>query len=139
MEISRYHDQLQRYFAAFPREQIHVYLFDDFRKNSLEVTQDVYRFLRVDPTFVPDMDTPHNVGGIPSSMLMEGMFTSKAAAAVKPWIPKGAANWVRRLRTRNMRAAPPLPGQLRQQLTDQFRSEIAATSKLIGRNLDQWL
>ncbi len=139
MEISRYHAQLQRYFDAFPREQIHVYLFDDFRKNSLEVTQDVYRFLNVDPTFVPDMDTPHNVGGMPSSMLMEGMFTSKAVAAVKPWIPKGAANWVRRLRTRNMRPAPALPAELRQQLTSQFRSDIAATSKLIGRSLDHWL
>ena len=139
MEISRYHEQLQRYFDAFPREQIHVYLFDDFRKKSLDVTQDVYRFLNVDPTIVPDMDTPHNVGGMPSSMLMEGMFTSKAVAAVKPWIPKGAANWVRRLRTRNMRPAPPLPAELRQQLASEFRSDVAATSKLIGRSLDHWL
>ena len=139
MEISRYHGQLQRYFDAFPREQIHVYLFDDFRNNSLEVTQDVYRFLQVDPTFVPDMDTPHNVGGVPASRLMEEMFSSRAVAAVKPWIPKGAANWVRRLRTRNMRPAPSLPTELRQQLTSHFRSDIAATSKLIGRTLDHWL
>jgi hypothetical protein len=139
MEISRYHGQLQRYFDAFSREQIHVYLFDDFQKNSLEVTQDVYRFLNVDPTIVPDMDTPHNVGGMPSSMLMEGMFTSKAVAAVKPWIPRDVANWVRRLRTRNMRPAPRMPAELRQQLTSEFRSDIAATSKLIGRSLDHWL
>jgi hypothetical protein len=139
MAISRYHGQLQRYFDLFPREQIHVILFDDLRKKGLEVTQDVYRFLDVDPTFVPDMDTPHNVGGMPSSMLMEEMFASKAISAVKPWIPKGAANWVRRLRTRNMRPAPLLPGELRQQLTAQFRRDIAATSKLIGRSLDHWL
>jgi Sulfotransferase family len=139
MEISRYHAQLQRYFDAFPREQIHVFLFDDFRKNSLDVTQDVYRFLNVDPTFVPDMDTPHNVGGMPSSMLVEGLFTSKAVSALKPWIPKLAASWVRRLRTRNMRSAAPMPPEMKRQLMRHFEDDIARTGQLIGRDLSHWL
>ncbi len=140
MEISRYHGQLKRYYDAFPRERIHVFLFDDLRKNPLRVVQDLYRFLGVDPTFAPDFETPHNVGGMPGNMMLERLMTSAGVArTIKPWIPTRAANWVRRLRTRNMRPAPPLPDTLRQHLNDSFRDDIALTSKLIGRSLAQWL
>ena len=140
MRISRYHDQLTRYFDALPRNRIHVFLFDDLRRSPLPVMQDLYGFLNVDPAFVPDLATPHNVGGMPSSRLLEGLFTSSAIrSAVEPWVPKRAANWVRRLRTRNMRQAPPLPVGLRQELTHHFRDDIALTSQLIGRSLDHWL
>jgi hypothetical protein len=99
----------------------------------------VYRFLEVDPEFVPDLDTPHNVGGIPASRVLEGFLTSRALrAAVQPWIPVRAVNWVRRLRTRNLRAAP-LPAELKRELTEHFRDDIVKTSELIGCGLEHWL
>jgi sulfotransferase family protein len=140
MRIGKYHEQLSRYFDAFPRGQIDVFLFDDLKRSPLGVVQELYRFLDVDPAFVPDLDTPHNVGGMPASRLLEGVFTSGAIrSVVEPWIPKRAANWVRRLRTRNMRQAPPLPPELRQELTGHFHDDIAKTSALIGRSLEHWL
>ena len=102
--------------------------------------QDLYGFLDVDPAFVPDFATPPNVGGMRASRLLEGLFTSSPIRlAVEPWLPKRAASWVRRLRTRNMRQAPPLPVELRKELTHHFRDDIAMTSQLIGRSLERWL
>ena len=140
MQIGRYYEQLARYYNAFPRDQIHVYLFDDLRRNPLQVVQKVYGFLEVDPTFVPDLETPHAPGGLPGNMVLETLLTSGAVnLAMKPWVPKRAVNWVRRLRGRNMRQAPPLPAELRQELTSHFREDIAKTSDLIGRSLQHWL
>jgi hypothetical protein len=140
MQIGRYHQHLAPYYERFPRDQMHVSLFDDLRKNALGVVQDVYRFLGVDPTFVPDFDTPHAPGGVPKSMLLEGILTNQAVkAAVEAWVPKRPANWVRRLRTRNMKQAPSLPAELRHDLTRHFRDEIMKTSDLIGRSLEHWL
>jgi hypothetical protein len=140
MLISRYHEALSRYFDAFPRSHIHVYLLDDLRQNRRGVVRDMFSFLEVNPAFQSDLSTPHNVGGVPSSMLLERIFTSGAIkAAVEPWMPKRAANWVRRLRTSNMVQAPPLPPELRKELTGHFRDDIARTSELIGRSLDSWL
>jgi hypothetical protein len=140
MQVSRYSQQLERYFAAFTREQIHVLLIDDFKPSPLRAVQDVYRFINVDPAFVPDFDTPHAPGGMPASTLLEGFFTGSAImSAVKPWVPVRAANWIRRLRTRNMRQPPALPPALKQELTAHFRDDIARTSQLIGRSLDHWL
>ena len=140
MQVSRYAQQLERYFEAFPREQIHVLLIDDFKPSPLRAVQDVYRFVNVDPAFAPDFDTPHAPGGMPASTMLEGFFTSGAiVSAVKPWVPVGAANWIRRLRTRNMRKPPALPPTLKQELTAHFRDDIAKTSQLIGRSLEHWL
>jgi Sulfotransferase family len=140
MQVSRYHGQLSRYFEMFPRDRLHVFLFDDIKRNALAATQQVYRFLKVDSEFVPDFDTPHAAGGMPVSRLLEGFLTSGALrSALKPWVPVRAANWVRRLRSRTMRKAPPLPAELRRELTEHFREDIARTSELIGRNLEHWL
>jgi sulfotransferase family protein len=140
MQISRYHEQLARYFEAFPRAQINVFLFDDLKRSPQGVMRDLYRFLGVDSSFVPDFGTPHNVGGLPSSMLLEGVLTSGALRSVAgAWVPKRAANWVRRLRTRNLRQAPPLPAELRKELTSRFRDDIQRTGELLERNLDHWL
>lgn len=140
MQISQYHGHLKRYYDVFAREQIHILLFEDLRKNPLGLLQDLYRFLGVEPGFVPDLETPHNVGGMPVNPLLEGVLTSQLIrTVVKPWVPRQAANWVRRLRTRNMRPAPPLPLELRRQLTDSFREDITQTSALIGRDLTHWL
>jgi hypothetical protein len=140
MRISRYYEQLLRYYNAFSREQIHIFLFDDLKRNPLRVMQELYRLVGVNPGFVPDFATPHNVGGMPASRLLEGVLTSRALrSAVAPWIPKRAANWVRRLRTRNMRQAPPLPAELRQELVHRFRDDITMTSDLIGLSLQHWL
>jgi len=140
MQVSRYAPQLERYFEEFPREQIHVLLIDDFKPSPLRAVQDVYRFVNVDPAFAPDFDTPHAPGGMPASTMLEGFFTSGAiVSAVKPWVPLRAANWIRRLRTRNMRKPPTLPPALKHELTAHFRDDIARTSQLIGRSLAHWL
>ncbi|HEX2218357.1 MAG TPA: sulfotransferase [Gemmatimonadales bacterium] len=140
MQVSRYHAQLARYYQVFPRERIHVLLFDDIRKSAVGAAQGVYRFLGVDPDFEPDTATPHAAGGVPTSHLLEGLLTrSSLSTALRRWVPVGAAKWVRRLRARTLKKATPLPPALRQELTGYFRDDIASTSKLIGRSLEHWL
>jgi hypothetical protein len=140
MEIGRYYEQLCRYYDAFPRSQIYTFLFDDFTRDALGVTRDIYRFLGVDPAFTPDMTTPHNLGGMPKSRVMERLFTNSSLKSVlEPLVPAAVANWARRLRTRNLTKAPKLPSALKKELTRHFKDDIVRTSQLIGRNLDHWL
>lgn len=140
MRIGRYYEQLSRYFEAFSSTQIHIFLFDDLKRSPLPVIQEIYRFLDVDPTFVPDLGTPHAPGGLPVSRAMEWLLTSRAAqSAIKPLLPVRAASWVRRLRRWNLRPTTPLTAELRQELTRHFHDDIIRTSRLIGRSLEHWL
>ncbi|MBZ8182773.1 sulfotransferase [Oscillatoria salina] len=52
--IGFYYAKLQQYFDLFPTRQIRVYLYDDLQENSLEMIQDIFSFLEVDSSFVPD-------------------------------------------------------------------------------------
>ena len=140
MQLGRYHPQLVRYYERFPREQLHVMLSGDLKRDPVGAVQELYRFIGVDPSYVPDFDTPHNVGGTPASPLLEKVFTSATVrSALEPWMPKGVANWIRRLRSRTMRPLPALPKTLKEELTVHFRDDILRTSDLIGRSLDHWL
>jgi hypothetical protein len=140
MQISSYHEALRRYFDGFRRDRIFVFLFDDLKADQAGLVRDLYRFLGVDDRFVPDFDTPHNVGGMPASMLMEKVLTNDTLRrAVDPWIPKRAADWARRARTRNLRRAPRLPTELANELRERFRDDIGKTADLIGRDLNFWL
>jgi hypothetical protein len=58
MQIGRYHGPLSRYYRAFTRDKIHIFLFDDLKRDPLKVVQEVYRFLNIDPGIVPDLATP---------------------------------------------------------------------------------
>ena len=65
---------------------------------------------------------------------------TEVGAVIKPLLPMNAANWIRRMRARNLKKAPPLPPELRRELTTRiFRDEIERTARLIGRSLDHWL
>jgi hypothetical protein len=140
MRIGRYHDMLSRYVEAFPRDRIRVSLFDDLTRDPLGLVQGMYGTLGVDPAFVPDLETPHNVGGVPSNMRLERLLTSHRLRAIaEPLVPRRLADRVRRIRTGNLRRPPALPPELRSELLEHFREDIGRTSELIGRSLQHWL
>ncbi|HEX6401162.1 MAG TPA: sulfotransferase [Actinomycetota bacterium] len=140
MQISRYHEALSRFYERFPREQIDVFLFDDLKTDAAACVRAVFAALGVDPAFTPDLQTPHNIGGLPASRTLERILTSRSVRrVVEPWIPRRVSDAVRRVRTKNLKKAPPLPDQLRAELLRHFRDDIGQTATLIGRNLDHWL
>lgn len=140
MKIGRYHEMLSRYFDVIPREQVYLYLFRDLKTDSQDVIQNVYRFLGVDETYVPDLDTPHNVGGMPAVAGVERVLTSKRLRALaEPMIPRFVADFARRVRTANLEKAPPLPPAMRRRMIEYFEDDIVQAQSLLGLDLSNWL
>jgi hypothetical protein len=53
--------QLEWWYDVFPKEQIKVLFFEDIKGNPKGLLQDLFRFLGVNPDFVPpDYETPKN-------------------------------------------------------------------------------
>jgi hypothetical protein len=139
MQLGFYHDQIARYYEAFPARNIHVFLFDDLGASEGEVVKGIYRFLEVDQDFVPDFDTPHNVGGVPVKMWLERLLTNGSLRKIADRIvPKAASDRVRALRMRNMDKVPPLPASLRAELVEYFHTDLEKTAGLIGKDLSRW-
>lgn len=52
--------QLERYFALFPKEQMKIFLYEDFVRDPKEVLRETFAFLDVDPSFEPNMAERYN-------------------------------------------------------------------------------
>src|SRR5664280_2899277 len=52
-DVIRFHEQLERYYTVFGRDQVHVILFDDLVGDPATTYRRALEFLGVDPAFVP--------------------------------------------------------------------------------------
>ena len=64
-----YYVHLKRYFDAFDRNQIRVYLTEDLSTNPIGVLQDIFHFLNVDEKYVPDVSKRKNTSDRPPQKL----------------------------------------------------------------------
>ena len=140
-DFARYNVQLRRYFEHFSRDRIKLYLYEDFAIDPLRVTQDIYRFIGVDDSFVPDVSHRANPGGIPMSELWQSvvMRPNPASKFIGSLLPEAARRRVRDALSRANTTREGMPIEARLRLQKDFRSEILGLQDLIGRDLSSWL
>ena len=136
-----YYPQLKRYFDIFPLEQIRVYLYEDFQANSVNFVQNVYRFLGVDDTFIPDL-TKMNVSGIPKSRFLHHLVNrgNWVRKTLKIFLPQQLrSNVAQKIREWNLKEKPQVSLEIKEQLGKQYEEDILKLQKLIQRDLSPWL
>ena len=135
-----YHAQLKRYFDAFDRRQIKVYLYEDLSADPVGVIQDIFRFIGVDEAFVPEMSVKPNVSGVPRNRTLHALLTrpQRIKAVLQPHLPAGVLRLASDLRDRNL-AKPQLAPEVRRQMIEMYREDILKLQDLIDRDLSKWL
>jgi hypothetical protein len=137
--VGRYATHLQRFFDAFPKERIRIYLYEDYCADSSAVLRDVFTFLEVDPEQPIDISRRHNQTLVPRLPWLHaarrrlGMDRSATR-----WLPAGARRWLRTLYRRPLSKSVMSPED-RTMVIDYYRAEIARTADLIDRDLSAWL
>jgi hypothetical protein len=145
-EHVRYVEQLRRYYAAFPPEQILVLIYDDFRRDNESVVRTVLRFLEVD-----DSAPIHTVEANPtvrarSQRLNElvhavGVGRGPVSLAVKGTVKAVTPAKLRRralyaVQRQVVFAKPPPPDEaLMAELRARFKPEVASLSEYLDRDL----
>ncbi len=141
-QMGYYFAQLKPYFDMFKRDQIRIYLYEDFKANPTDALRDNFRFLNVDDTFVPDMSLKHNPAGVPKSKALYLFFLRQnpIKSMFKPFIPEGLRKRiVLGLQNQNFDKPPQLSPELRQQLIQDYRDDILNLQDLLQRDLSRWL
>lgn len=136
-----YYQQLKRYLDIFKRSQLGIYLYDDLAKDTLATVQNIFQFLEVNDTFVPDL-TVMNASGIPKSRLVYNFVNrgNPVRNALKTVVPDGLRkNIAQHVRKRNLEKKPPLLPAIRNSLIDQYRDDILSLQVLLQRDLSEWL
>lgn len=136
-----YYKQLKRYFDKFDRQQIKIYLFDDLKSKPLGVVQDVFSFLGVDNTFIPDL-TYRNVSNNPKIKVLQNTTNGKSPVRsfFRKVLPKELRSGLaKRVRKWNSKEFMPMSEEVRLQLIDGYRADILNLQDLIGLDLSHWL
>jgi hypothetical protein len=145
-EHVRYVEQLRRYHALFPPEQVLVLIYDDFRRDNEGTVRRVLRFLDVDdvpsirvieanPTVRVRSKRLHHL--LHAVTVGQGPFSAGVKATVKTFTPQ-------RLRRRALVAAQkhvvfsdphPPEASFMTELRRRFHGEVTALSEYLGRDL----
>ncbi len=145
-EHVRYVDQLRRYHARFPPEQVLVLIYDDFRLDNEATVRTVLRFLDVDDKHPIDVleanpTTPtvrfQELDDLLSSVSVGRAPISRAAkTTIKALTPeklrRDALGTVRRLAYSD---PPPPDERLMMELRRRFKPEVVALSEYLDRDL----
>ena len=138
-----YYAALKNYYDRFPREQIRVYLYDDWQREPLTILRDIFEFLGVEDQFMPDISIRHNIGRLPRSQHLLHFLKNPdhpLKTWLKPLVPFPIRQrLVRSLHKANLTTPPPLDPQLRRKLTERYRDDIRQLETLIERDLSAWL
>lgn len=137
-----YHEQLQAYYERFPKEQIGIFLYEDFVAEPLETMQQIFQFLDVEP-FEPDMSVRYNVSGQARSKMLQSFLAKPNGLKnlLKPLLP----SYVRQRMVAQMMSLNVEPSkqglsqQERAMLQSLFHDDIVQLQQLIGRELSHWL
>ena len=137
--------QLERVFAAIPRERVKVIVFDDFRADPGAVYHQTLEFLGVPddgrtefPRINPN--TVHRAPAVARLTQRPPKAAVAAARAVKRVTGIKQLGIMGRIRSRNRVEAErsPLSAEFLDELAAYFRSDVAALSELLDRDLTHW-
>ncbi|MEQ9621323.1 sulfotransferase family protein [Coleofasciculus chthonoplastes] len=136
-----YYTQLKRYFDTFERSQIKLYLYEELAANSTAVVQDIFRFLGVDDTFIPDLSRK-NISGVPKSRRLYSLFNrdNPIKSALKPFFSEQLRRSIaEKFDKQNLGAKPILLPEDRQDLLKLYKEDILKLQNLIQRDLSHWI
>jgi hypothetical protein len=142
-ETAKYAEQVHRYIDVFGRENVHIIIFDDFKRDTDKIYQQTLQFLGVEPNFRPKFRRVNSNKVLRNRRMQEflvapPLLLKSVFDAIIPAQYSGRfLPYLRRLNTRYVER-PPLDPVLRKRLQLELKPEVKQLSKLLNRDLSNW-
>jgi hypothetical protein len=139
LEIGLYHEQVKRYLDLFPRERIRIYWYEEAWRQPATLLADLFRFLKVDDTFRPDLSQRIHQRRAPR-FVGPHHFLKKSGLwyPLKALVPDPLISSLRPVAFRRGRSVTMDPED-RRYLIDYYRDDIQRLAALMDRDLGAWL
>jgi len=145
-ERVRYVEQLRRYHAVFPKEQVLVLIYDDFKRDNDQTVKRVLGFLGVDETVPLELVSANPTVAVRSLRVQTAVRVVRqgrdpVSRALKGAVIALTSSRLRRdvlhpMRRRVLYGAPPPPDEaFMLELRRRFKGEVMALSEYLDRDL----
>ena len=138
LEEAKYYNHVKMFFENFPKNNFYFCLFEELISDTKKELKDIFRFLKIDDSFISKKYQKHNVGTIPKNKFISKIINPKIYRRFLPYIPN-------RLRKRIKKIAfshdnlPEMNLNTKTFLIDFLKEDILKLSKLINKDLTSWL
>ncbi|NNE37371.1 MAG: sulfotransferase family 2 domain-containing protein [Gammaproteobacteria bacterium] len=139
----KYTVQVERYFNVFGRENVHVILFDDFKKDIAAVYRDTLKFLGVDDRFEPDFRFLNSSRMVGTKGIWRPPLIARALA--RKVFSQQQREWLVELifhkllgKVDSKKPKELIDNKLRAELRAEFAPEIERLGILLNRDLSHW-
>lgn len=136
----RFSEQVARYLSIFDHAQVHIIIYDDFKRVTSQSYRDTLAFLGVDTGFQPEFKVI-NARQKARFPLLRRILSSKRLIQVGTRIPALALPIYRLLKVLNSTPThwPMIPADLLDLLKAELRPDVEALSALVNRDLTHWV
>lgn len=140
LEMGKYFEQMQRVYTYFPKEQVRVYLYDDYKKDKKELIKDMYSFLEIDTHFYPEQDLKVNEAGLPRFKYFNYFIAQ--TGFLRKWARNILGESAKKIVSKMMYSkdnVPKISNEEKVYLQQYYREDIEKLSVLLDKNLENWL
>lgn len=146
-EIGKLGEQLERVLNIFPKEQVMIIFFDDFKKDTASIYKQTLDFL--DLPFHPANLTPVNQNKKQRIQWLANFTERPPEVLVKPYLQVkkllglegkalGLKDPLQKVNVTEVKRES-LSSSMQQKIIDAYREDIQKLASLTGRKLDHWL
>jgi hypothetical protein len=139
---SLYCKQILDYYNYFKKDQIKIIIFEQCMRNKEKCMNDVFNFLNIDKSFVPDFKKLNASGKQRIKhidILWKNFLIKNYIKRLLPYrVRFRLKEMIKRLNTKKY-IYPKLADKERRKLMNLFESDLANVSKLINKDLSEWL
>lgn len=136
--IGRYAEQLKRYYDRFDRDQLKVFLYDDFVERPREVYREVCEHIGVDTRIDPDMSTRSKVAYRPRNLTVDRwlQWPNRTRERIQRLLPRYVyRQGISLIRKLNRAQVPKLDAASRDELLRLFEDDNQQLEELLGRKI----
>ncbi len=135
---SRYIEQIEALLEHYPREQLHLPLYDDLRKDDRAYLASMLEFLDVDPTFVSSQ-----IGQQRNASMFPRLRKALTSIGLRPVVKALSRSVIgdtirRRNKKRRKPSSTSLNPETRTRLVEYFKPYNDRLAELLGRDLSHW-
>ena len=138
-ESGLYYEQVKRYIDLFPADQRRIFLYDDLKKDTTGLVQQLFLFLGINQQITINEREKHNEAKLPKSKWLIRLLTRLGIKRrLFHLLPQ---HWQSSVKNSFFSSAPIPKMEIndRKWLLEQYKSDIEKLAVLIGRDLSSWI
>lgn len=138
-----FHKNLNNYLKIFGKKNVHIIIFEDMAKDPKKVYENLCRFLKINPKFLPEFEVHNKARELKNKWFL--WLLQICPTQIKLFIKKKMPGKTNNIRARIIKFTTKrqirdsMDFKVRKTFNLRFKDEIQKTSKLVDRNLSHWL